>query len=337
MSTRTGREIHLASRPSGWPTDDNFRLVEVEVPDPAPGQVLVRNLTMSVDPYMRGRMNDVKSYVPPFALDQVLDGGAIGEVIASADPALRPGDVVLHNYGWRDYAVAEATRFRKVDPAAAPRISAYLGELGIIGLTAYVGLLDTAAMKPGETVFVSGAAGAVGSLAGQIAKLRGAARVVGSAGSADKVKYLTDKLGFDAAFNYRDAPVAEQLRTVAPDGIDVYFDNVGGDHLEAAIGALHKFGRVAICGAIAQYNATEPTPGPANLALTIGKRLTLRGFLVIDHADRMADFVTEMSGWLREGRIQFDETTVDGLENAPAAFLGLLRGHNTGKMIVRMS
>jgi NADPH-dependent curcumin reductase CurA len=337
MSTRTGREIHLASRPSGWPTDDNFRLVEVEVPDPAPGQVLVRNLTMSVDPYMRGRMNDVKSYVPPFALDQVLDGGAIGEVIASADPALRPGDVVLHNYGWRDYAVAEATRFRKVDPAAAPRISAYLGELGIIGLTAYVGLLDIAAMKPGETVFVSGAAGAVGSLAGQIAKLRGAARVVGSAGSADKVKYLTDKLGFDAAFNYRDAPVAEQLRTVAPDGIDVYFDNVGGDHLEAAIGALHKFGRVAICGAIAQYNATEPTPGPANLALTIGKRLTLRGFLVIDHADRMADFVTEMSGWLREGRIQFDETTVDGLENAPAAFLGLLRGHNIGKMIVRMS
>jgi NADPH-dependent curcumin reductase CurA len=337
MSTRTGREIHLASRPSGWPTEDDFRLVEVEVPDPAPGQVLVRNLAMSVDPYMRGRMNDVKSYVPPFALDQVLEGGAIGEVIASADSALRPGDVVLHNYGWRDYAVAEATRFRKVDPAAAPRISAYLGELGIVGLTAYVGLLDIAAMKPGETVFVSGAAGAVGSLAGQIAKLRGAARVVGSAGSADKVKYVTDTLGFDAAFNYRDAPVAEQLRVVAPDGIDVYFDNVGGDHLEAAIGALRKFGRVAICGAIAQYNATEPTPGPANLALTVGKRLTLRGFLVIDHADRMADFVAEMSGWLRDGRIQFDETTVDGLENAPAAFLGLLRGQNTGKMIVRLS
>jgi NADPH-dependent curcumin reductase CurA len=267
----------------------------------------------------------------------VLEGGAIGEVIASADSDLRPGDVVLHNFGWRDYAVAEAGRFRKVDPAAAPRVSAYLGELGIVGLTAYVGLLDIAAMKPGETVFVSGAAGAVGSLAGQIAKLRGAARVVGSAGSAEKVKYVTDTLGFDAAFNYRDAPVAEQLRVVAPDGIDVYFDNVGGDHLEAAIGALRKFGRVAICGAIAQYNATEPTPGPANLALTVGKRLTLRGFLVIDHADRMADFVTEMSGWLRDGRIQLQETTVDGLENAPAAFLGLLRGQNTGKMIVRLS
>jgi NADPH-dependent curcumin reductase CurA len=337
MSTRTGREIHLASRPRGWPTDDNFRLVEVEVPDPAPGQVLVRNLAMSVDPYMRGRMNDVKSYMPPFALDQVLDGGAVGEVIASADSALRPGDVVLHNHGWRDFAVAEATRFRKVDPAAAPRISAYLGELGMIGLTAYVGLLDIAAMKPGDTVFVSGAAGAVGSLAGQIAKLRGAARVIGGAGSADKVKYLTDTLGFDAAFNYRDAPVSEQLRAAAPEGIDVYFDNVGGDHLEAAIGALRKFGRVAICGAIAQYNATEPTPGPANLALTIGKRLTLRGFLVTDHADRMADFVAEMGGWLREGRIQFDETTVDGLENAPAAFIGLLRGHNTGKMIVNLS
>jgi NADPH-dependent curcumin reductase CurA len=244
---------------------------------------------------------------------------------------------VLHNYGWRDFAVAEATRFRKVDPAAAPRISAYLGELGMIGLTAYVGLLDIAAMKPGDTVFVSGAAGAVGSLAGQIAKLRGAARVIGGAGSADKVKYLTDTLGFDAAFNYRDAPVSEQLRAAAPEGIDVYFDNVGGDHLEAAIGALRKFGRVAICGAIAQYNATEPTPGPANLALTIGKRLTLRGFLVTDHADRMADFVAEMGGWLREGRIQFDETTVDGLENAPAAFIGLLRGHNTGKMIVNLS
>ncbi|HEX6498296.1 MAG TPA: NADP-dependent oxidoreductase [Micromonosporaceae bacterium] len=335
--TRTGREIHLAARPTGWPTADNFRLVEVEVPDPGPGQVLVRNLVMSVDPYMRGRMNDVKSYVPPFAVGEVLDGGAVGEVVASNSPYLVPGDTVLHRFGWRDYAVGDAQAFRRVDPSAAPRLSAYLGALGMPGLTAYVGLLDIAGMRPGDVVFVSGAAGAVGSLAGQIAQRHGAARVVGSAGSPAKVKYLTETLGFDAAFDYHDGPVRDQLKQVAPDGIDVYFDNVGGDHLEAAISALRPHGRVALCGAISQYNADAPVPGPANLALAIGKRLTLRGFIVGDHSDRMPEFVAEMGRWLADGAVTVDETVVTGLENAPEAFLGMMRGENIGKMVVQIA
>ncbi|MFC0030426.1 NADP-dependent oxidoreductase [Micromonospora chaiyaphumensis] len=328
------REIHLASRPQGWPTTDNFRLVTTEVPTPGPGQLVVRNRYLSVDPYMRGRMNDVKSYVPPFALDAPLDGGAVGEVVASEAEGFAPGDVVLHGLGWREYALVDAKGARKVDPDLAP-VTAYLGVLGMTGLTAYAGLLDVAAMKPGETVFVSGAAGAVGSMVGQIAKLRGAGRVIGSAGSAAKVERLR-ALGFDAAFDYHDGPVRDQLRAAAPDGVDVYFDNVGGEHLEAAIGAMNLHGRAAICGMIAQYNATEPPAAPRNLALLIGKRLTLRGFLVGDHGHLREQFVQEMAGWLRDGRISYDETVVDGIENAPEAFLGLLRGENLGKMLVRV-
>ncbi|MEU3115611.1 NADP-dependent oxidoreductase [Micromonospora chalcea] len=328
------REIHLASRPQGWPTAENFRLVTTEVPTPGPGQVVVRNRFMSVDPYMRGRMNDVKSYVPPFALDAPLDGGAIGEVVAGEAGGVKPGDTVLHGLGWREYALVDAKGARKIDPDLAP-VTAHLGVLGMTGLTAYAGLLDVAAMKPGETVFVSGAAGAVGSMVGQIAKLRGAGRVIGSAGSAAKVERLT-ALGFDAAFDYHDGPVSKQLRAAAPDGVDVYFDNVGGDHLEAAIGAMNVHGRAAICGMIAQYNATEPPPAPRNLALVIGKRLTLRGFLVSDHGHLREQFVQEVAGWLREGRLSYDETIVDGIEQAPEAFLGLLRGENLGKMLVRL-
>ena len=328
------REIHLASRPEGWPTAENFRLVTTEVPTPGPGQVVVRNRFMSVDPYMRGRMNDVKSYVPPFALDAPLDGGAIGEVVAGEAGGVKPGDVVLHGLGWREYALVDAKGARKIDPDLAP-VTAYLGVLGMTGLTAYAGLLDVAAMKPGETVFVSGAAGAVGSMVGQIAKLRGAGRVIGSAGSAAKVERLT-ALGFDAAFDYHDGPVSKQLRAAAPDGVDVYFDNVGGDHLEAAIGAMNVHGRAAICGMIAQYNATEPPAAPRNLALVIGKRLTLRGFLVSDHGHLREQFVQEVAGWLREGRLSYDETVIDGIEQAPEAFLGLLRGENLGKMLVRL-
>ncbi|MFG1722455.1 NADP-dependent oxidoreductase [Micromonospora chalcea] len=328
------REIHLASRPQGWPTAENFRLVTTEVPTPGPGQVVVRNRFMSVDPYMRGRMNDVKSYVPPFALDAPLDGGAIGEVVAGEAGGVKPGDVVLHGLGWREYALVDAKGARKVDPDLAP-VTAYLGVLGMTGLTAYAGLLDVAAMKPGETVFVSGAAGAVGSMVGQIAKLRGAGRVIGSAGSRAKVERLT-ALGFDAAFDYHDGPVSKQLRAAAPDGVDVYFDNVGGDHLEAAIGAMNLHGRAAICGMIAQYNATEPPAAPRNLALVIGKRLTLRGFLVSDHGHLREQFVQEVAGWLREGRLSYDETVIDGIEQAPEAFLGLLRGENLGKMLVRL-
>ncbi|GIH93959.1 NADP-dependent oxidoreductase [Planobispora siamensis] len=329
------RQINLASRPSGWPTADNFDLVEVELPAPQEGQVLVRNLFMSVDPYMRGRMNDAKSYVPPFKLGEPLEGGTVGEVVESRAPGLAEGDLVLHGYGWREQVVVEAARVRRVDPIEGVSPTAYLGVLGMPGLTAYVGLLDVASFKEGEAVFVSGAAGAVGSIAGQIAKLKGASRVIGSAGSDEKVSHLYD-LGFDAAFNYRNGPVTEQLRKAAPDGIDVYFDNVGADHLEAAIDSLNTGGRVAMCGAIAVYNATEPSPAPRNLFLAVGKRLTLRGFIVGDHSSRMRDMIAEVGGWLREGRISAQETVVDGLENAPAAFIGLMRGENTGKMIVRL-
>ncbi|RKR87159.1 hypothetical protein BDK92_1432 [Micromonospora pisi] len=332
--SRTGHEVHLASRPHGWPTLENFHLVKVPVPDPGPGQLLVRNVLMSVDPYMRGRMNDAKSYTPPYALGEALDGGAIGEVVASETDAFRPGDLVQHGKGWREYAVLDERGTHRIDPTVAP-VSAYLGPLGGIGLTAYAGLLDVAALQPGDAVFVSAAAGAVGSLAGQIAKLKGASRVVGSAGSDEKVRRLLE-LGFDAAFNYRDQPVRRSLAEAAPEGIDVYFDNVGGDHLEAALSALRLHGRVAICGMIAQYNATEPVPGPRNLALTISKRLTLRGFLLHDHLGLREQFVGEMSGWLRDGRIRYHETVVEGLENAPSAFLGLLRGENLGKMLVRL-
>lgn len=330
----TGREIRLASRPEGWPTAENFRLVEAPVSAPGPGQVLVRNLLMSVDPYMRGRMNDTKSYVPPFGVDAPLDGGAIGEVIASAADGFTPGDVVLHGLGWREYALLDARSARVIDPDLAP-VSTYLGVLGMTGLTAYAGLLEVARMQPGETVFVSAAAGAVGSLVGQIAKLKGAGRVIGSAGSAAKVERLLG-LGFDAAFDYHDGPVKQSLKAAAPDGIDVYFDNVGSDHLEAAIGAMRLHGRAAICGMIAQYNDAEPPAAPRNLALVIGKRLTLRGFLVGDHAALREGFLAEMAGWLRTGQVRYDETIIDGIANAPAAFLGLMRGENLGKMLVRL-
>ncbi|AOT03771.1 NADP-dependent oxidoreductase [Arthrobacter sp. U41] len=329
------REIQLASRPHGRPVPENFRLAETALPELQDGQVLVRNLYVSVDPYMRGRMNDVKSYSAPFALDTALDGGAVGEIIASRSADRTVGDAVVHSLGWREYAVldAGATTPARTDLAPAP---AFLGALGMTGLTAYAGLLKVAGFKAGEVVFVSGAAGAVGSLVGQIAKAMGASRVIGSAGSAEKVARLLE-LGFDAAFNYRDGPVAGQLAAAAGErGIDVYFDNVGGEHLEAALSALTVGGRVAMCGAISQYNSTEPTPAPRNLAVAIGKQLTLQGFLVSGYWQHLAEFVETMSGWLADGTVRYDETIVDGLENAPQAFMDLLDGANTGKMLVRI-
>jgi NADPH-dependent curcumin reductase CurA len=329
------REIRLASRPVGRPTAENFRLAESPLPALGDGQVMVKNLFISVDPYMRGRMNDVKSYSPPFELDEALDGGAVGEVIASRSAALKEGDVVVHSLGWREYAVldAEAVKPARTDLAPAP---AFLGALGMTGLTAYAGLLKVAEFKPGDAVSVSGAAGAVGSLVGQIAKVMGASRVIGSAGSPAKVARLLD-LGFDAAFDYHDGPVRDQLEQAAGGaGIDVYFDNVGGEHLEAALSVLNIGGRVAMCGAIAQYNATEPTPAPRNLALAIGKQLTLRGFLVGGQRQHSAEFAGKMAGWLADGTVRYDETIVDGLENAPQAFMDLLDGANTGKMLVRL-
>ena len=330
------REIHLASRPEGWPTDENFRLMDVPVPELEDGQILVRNTYMSVDPYMRGRMNDVKSYVPPFALDAPLEGGAVGEVLESRSAAHKPGDTVLHGLGWRDYAVLDGTRARVIDTGLAPA-SAYLGALGLTGLTAYAGLTKVADFKEGDVVFVSGAAGAVGSLVGQIAKALGAKKVIGSAGSAEKVERLLE-LGFDAAFNYHDGPVKEQLQKAAGDGgIDVYFDNVGGEHLEAAIAVMNKFGRIAMCGAISQYNTTGTPTGPRNLALAIGKELTLRGFIASTYNQYADEFAKLMGAWLSEGKVSYDETFVDGLENASQAFIDLMKGANKGKMVVRLA
>jgi len=330
----SSRQIVLAARPQGEPVPADFRLEACEVPDPGPGEVLVRNTWMSVDPYMRGRMNDARSYVPPFQVGLPLDGGAVGTVVASGDPAVPEGATVLHGLGWRELALVPAERVQAVDPGAGPA-QAYLGALGMPGLTAYVGLLDIANLRPGDVVFVSGAAGAVGSLAGQIAKLRGHT-VVGSAGSAEKVALLRDELGFDAAFNYKDGRVRDLLREAAPEGIDVYFDNVGGEHLEAAIGSLRRDGRVALCGAISAYNATEPQPGPRNVNQAIGKRLTLRGFIVSDHSARMPDLLADVGPAVADGRIVVRETIQDGLERAPQAFIDLLRGANTGKMLVRL-
>lgn len=327
------REIHLASRPHGWPTQDNFRTVEVELPDPGPGEVLVRNTFMSVDPYMRGRMNDVKSYVPPFALDVALDGGAVGEVVASGSDDLAVGDTVLHQAGWRTHALLPARAVRRVDVSQVPA-SAYLGALGMPGMTAYVGLTRIAEMKEGDVVFISGAAGAVGSTAGQVARRLGASKVIGSAGSPEKCAWLTDELGFDVALNYKDAPIGRQLREHGP--VDVYFDNVGGDHLEAAIFAMADFGRIAACGAIADYNAEAPVPGPRNLMMVVSKRLTMRGFIVTDHGDAASEFYRRAGGWVADGTLTWRETVVDGLDNAVDAFLGLHRGDNTGKMLVRL-
>jgi NADPH-dependent curcumin reductase CurA len=297
----------------------------------------VRNLFMSVDPYMRGRMNDLNagSYVPPFRLGEPLEGGAIGTVIESRSPDLAKGDLVLHMLGWRDEAVLPARQARKVAVAKGLSPSAYLGVLGMPTLAAYVGLLDIAQLKQGDTVFVSGAAGAVGSMAGQIARLKGAGRVIGSAGTDEKVRWLRE-IGFDTAFNYRAGSVVDQLRQAAPDGIDVYFDNVGSDHLDAALVMLNNHGRVAMCGAIAHYNATEPPVGPSNLGLVVTKRLTLRGFIIVDHQNRMPDMAADVSAWLRDGKLTHAETIVDGLGHAPAAFIDLLRGANTGKMLVRL-
>ncbi|MGB3440182.1 MAG: NADP-dependent oxidoreductase [Actinophytocola sp.] len=330
----TAREIRLASRPTGWPTDDNFAFADVELASPSAGELLVRNTFMSVDPYMRGRMNDAKSYVPPYEVGKALEGGAVGEVVESGVDGVTPGDLVLHNAGWRSHALV--SQYTPLTPVDGVSPSHFLGALGMPALTAYVGLLDIAEFKPGETVFVSGAAGAVGSLVGQFARLKGAGRVIGSAGSADKVAHLKNKLGFDAAFNYREGDVRELLTRAAPDGIDVYFDNVGGDHLEAAIDSLRRDGRVAACGSISMYNEKELPPGPRNLYLLVGKRLTLRGFIVLDHNDRFGAMAKEVGQWLADGKLVAEETFADGLDNAPAAFLGMLRGENTGKMVVRL-
>ncbi len=331
--SETTREIRLASRPNGEPTEANFEIAETAIPEPGPGEMLIRNSYLSVDPYMRGRMRDVKSYIPPFQVGDVLQGGAVGQVVASNGGPFEEGAWVQHMGGWREHAVSDGSVVYPVDPSVAP-ISTALGVLGMPGLTAYAGLTAIAPPKEGETVYVSAAAGAVGSAAGQIARLRGC-RVVGSAGSPEKVEWLTEELGFDAAFNYRDVPVSDGLREHCPKGIDVYFDNVGGDHLSAALMRMRTFGRVALCGAISEYNEEQPQPGPASFVVTIPKRLSLRGFIVFDHFDLMREFLREAGSWVQSGELRYRETVVDGIENMPGAFIGLLGGENVGKMLVR--
>ncbi|UFU04478.1 NADP-dependent oxidoreductase [Ruania suaedae] len=329
-------EIHLAARPEGWPTDADFRTVTHTYGDLTPGKIRVANEFVSVDPYMRGRMNDVRSYVPPFELGQRITGAAVGRVTDSASEDIAEGELVLHQHGWSDVIQEDASTFRVVPdvPGLSPSLRLHI--FGMTGLTAYVGLTEIAGLAEGETVFVSGAAGAVGTAAGQIAALLGAGRVVGSAGTAEKVALLTEKYGYDAAFNYKDGDTREQLLEVAPEGIDVYFDNVGGDHLEAAIAVFNDGGRAALCGAISGYNATEPAPGPDNMMNLITRGLTLRGFTLGGHLHLASEFDERMTGWFSEGRIAYDETVVDGIENVVGAFLGMMRGENVGKMLVRV-
>ncbi len=327
-------EVRLKRRPPGMPTPDDFELATIEVPQPAAGQVLVRNLAMSVDPYMRGRMRDVKSYAAPWQLGEVMQGGAVGRVEASQHDGFKAGDLVTSGLGWREAFISDGTGLERIDNPVAPP-SAYLGVLGMPGMTAYVGLLGAAELKDGETVFVSGAAGAVGSVVGQIAKIH-ACKVIGSAGGADKLAYCKS-IGFDEAIDYRAGDLPGQLRRAAPDGLDVYFDNVGGDHLQAAIGSMRLKGRLALCGAIAQYNATAPVPGPNNLMMAIGLGLTLRGFIVSYYAHLRPDFMRDMSAWVKSGRVTYRETVHQGIDQAATAFIGLFKGENTGKMIVRLA
>jgi NADPH-dependent curcumin reductase CurA len=333
MKNTMSREIQLKSRPNGIPTEANFNLVKTELDPLQDHQVLVRNLFISVDPYMRGRMNDVKSYLPPFELNKPLDGGAVGEVVESRAPGFKQGDAVLSNFGWREYFIASPKELHPVSREVQP-LSVYLGTLGMTGMTAWAGL-NLVEVKSGDVIYISGAAGAVGSMAGQLAKLRGC-RVIGSAGSAEKVEFLRAECGFDIAFDYKVGPVVEQLKVEAPDGIDVYFDNVGGETLEAALTALRVHGRIICCGGISAYNDEKPRPGPSNLFNMITKRLTMKGLLVRDWLDHQGEFEKEVGGYFKAGKVRHRETVVKGMENAVGAFTGLFHGKNIGKMVVKL-
>jgi len=328
------REIRLASRPSGIPTAANFTLERTKLEPLEDQQVLVRNLFMSVDPYMRGRMNAGKSYVPPFEIGKALNGGAVGEVVESRAEEFKPGDAVTSNYGWREYFIAVPKELHPVSREIQP-LSVYLGTLGMTGMTAWAGL-NLVDVKAGDVIFISGAAGAVGNVAGQLAKLRGCL-VIGSAGSAEKIKFLRGKCGFDIAFNYKSGPILEQLHLAWLAGIDVYFDNVGGEMLEAALTVLRVHGRIIACGGISGYNEEKPRPGPSNLFNMITKRLTMKGLIVSDWLDRQAEFEKEVGGYFKVGKVKHEETVVKGIDNAVGAFIGLFHGQNMGKMVVQLA
>jgi NADPH-dependent curcumin reductase CurA len=327
------RAWHLMRRPQGLPVMEDFALKDLDLPDLGEGMVRVRNHWLSVDPYMRGRMNDVKSYTPPFQLDAPMSGGAVGEVIESRDPSLAVGDMVLHMNGWRDETVEPAANFYKLPTIPGVEPQAFLGNLGLTGGTAYFGLLDVASAKEADIVFVSAGAGAVGSAVVQIAKAKGMT-VIGSAGGADKCDFVRS-LGADAVIDYKAGPVLKQLAAAAPEGIDVYFDNVGGDHLDAALALARRDARFAICGMIEGYNEAQPTCLKYIMRI-IAMRIHLQGFIYLDFQSRMGEFYRDMGGWIASGQVKPRDTVVEGLDNTVDAFLGLFAGANTGKMLVRL-
>jgi NADPH-dependent curcumin reductase CurA len=331
MATQA-REIHLKSRPTGMPEAANFQVVTVELKEPGPGEILVRNGWMSVDPYMRGRMYDRPSYVPPFALNEPLQGGAVGTVVKSNDPNFAAGDLVESNLGWREAFVSTGAPLTKIAGGVPPQ--AYLGVLGMPGMTAYTSFHRIGEPKEGNTVFVSGAGGAVGSAVCQIAKIRGCT-VVGSAGSDEKLDWLKS-VGVDEVVNYKKGNLLENVRKAAPKGIDIYFDNVGGEHLEVALEVARPWARFIECGMISVYNDKEPSPGPRNMPYIVGKRIKMQGFIVFDFIDMREQFITEMTQWVKDGRIKWQETIENGIENAPKAFLTLFSGGNAGKMLVKL-
>lgn len=328
------RQVVLANRPEAEPSTSDFRLDNEPVPEPSEGQVLIRTIYVSLDPYMRGRMRDVESYVEPQPLDGVMEGAAIGEVVESKHDDLRAGDYVLSETGWQEYAVADGDAINEVSPEMAP-LSYYLGLLGMPGLTAYVGLLEIGEPEAGETVLVSAASGAVGSVVGQLARIKDC-RVVGIVGSDEKCDYITGELGYDAAINRRTRDIHQALGETCPDGVDVYYDNVGGEILKTTLTHLNNFARIPLCGLISEYNEPEPPAGP-NLTPILTKRVKVQGFIVRDHFDKLGDFIEDVGGWLAEDKLHYKEDIVDGLENAPEAFLSLFSGEKFGKLIVQVS
>jgi len=339
MTEGTNRQIILASRPHGEPDLSNFKLAEAPIPAIGKRQVLLKTKYLSLDPYMRGRMSEAKSYVPPFAVGEPLGGGTVSEVVASRNPKFAMGDIVLAFGGWQEYSVTEGNGLKKLDPNTAP-VSTALGVLGMPGLTAYAGLLNIGQPKAGETLAVAAAVGPVGSAVGQIAKIKGC-RVVGIAGGQKKVDYIRNELGFDAAADHRSPRLKEELEAACPDGIDVYFENVGGAVWDAVFPLLNNFARVPVCGLAANYNATSlpegPDRSPSLMRAILTKRLRIQGFIVYDFAQQTEDFLRDVGGWIREGKLKYREDIVEGLENAPQAFIGLLKGANFGKLLVKVS
>jgi NADPH-dependent curcumin reductase CurA len=333
MATTGNRQILLRQRPSGAPKPSDFELVTSPIPRPASGQVLSRTIYLSLDPYMRSRMTGVRTYAAGVDLGQVMVGGTVSQVLESSHPAFKPGDFVLGTNGWQEYAVSSGNGLRTLDPAQAP-LSTALGVLGMPGLTAYVGLLDIGRPKPGETVVVSAAAGAVGAVVGQIARIKGC-RVVGVAGPPEKCRYVVEELGFDACVSHRQPDLVDALRAACPSGIDIYFENVGGVVLDTVLKLINTGARIPLCGLISQYNAPQLPPGP-NLAPLLVNRATIKGFIVSDHLDRLPEFLADCSRWIREGKLKYREDIVDGLAAAPEAFIGLLEGKNFGKLLVRV-